>query len=167
MDDFDSGLCTLSLARMYLYDNLDEGVRCPCCHKFARRYRRRFNGTMARSLMWLVRAYAETGDWVNVAKTAPRWVVRSNQLPTIRWWKLAIRPADCEDPKLKHSGSWKPTEKGIAFVNREIKIPSTCVTWNGEVEDLEGDYVDIKEILGVKFDYSEVMGYTTHQWNIL
>ena len=31
-------------------------------------------------------------------------LVRSNQLPTIRWWNLAQRPKDTNDPDLKHSG---------------------------------------------------------------
>ena len=32
---------------------LDDGTICPCCDKYVRRYRRKLNASMARSLIWL------------------------------------------------------------------------------------------------------------------
>jgi len=149
---------TLGDARDRLMGMLDEGARCPCCDKFARRYRRRFNSTMTRSLIWLVREWQDSGrGWVDVPKIAPRSIVRSNQLPTVRWWGLAERPANTDDPRLKHSGLWRPTESGIEFALRRAKIPPIAVTYDGTVERLEGRPVGVDETLGVKFNYAEIM----------
>jgi len=149
---------TLSVARDWLQDNLNDGVRCPCCDKFARRYRRKFNATMSRSLIWLVREWQASGEtWVDVPKIAPRTIVRSNQLPTIRWWGMAERPVNTDNPDLKHSGLWRPTEKGVSFALRQIKVPSTAITYDGNVESLEGDLVSIEDSLGVKFCYADLM----------
>lgn len=150
---------SLEYAREKLMESLDDGARCPCCGKFARRYRRKFNSTMAKSLIWLVATSRNSdGDWVDVPKAAPRAIVRSNQLPTVRWWGMAERPDNEDNPDLKHSGLWRPTEKGIAFVRLEIKVPSTAVTYDGAVEALNGDPINLLDALGEKFSYADIMG---------
>ena len=150
---------TLAQARADLRSRLDDGSICPCCDKYARRYRRRFNSTMSRSLIWLVRSWEAKGSegWIDVPAVAPRWVVRSNQLPTIRWWSLAERPPN-DDPLLKHSGLWRPTKNGVAFAHRRTHIQDTAVTYNGNVEAISGAYVDIVDTLGIRFNYAEMMG---------
>jgi len=149
---------SLDEARKKLYTQLDEGSICPCCDQYARRYRRKFNSTMARSLIWLVQEWRNSDlPWVDVAKTAPRWLVKSNQLPTVRWWGLVQRPIS-DDPTRKHLGLWQPTKKGALFASNLIKLPSHAVTYRGEVEDLVGDLVNIQDALGKHFDYSEIMG---------
>jgi hypothetical protein len=150
----------LSEARKELRDNLDDGIRCPCCDKYARRYRRRFNSTMARSLIWLVRASKNTRvDWpmfVDVPKYGPRELVRSNQLPTVRWWGMVEREGN-QNPELKHSGMWRPTSAGISFAMDECMVESTAVTYDGELEALEGELISIDDALGKKFSYAEIM----------
>ena len=147
----------LAKAREYVEKRLDDGVHCPCCGKYTRRYKRKFNATMARSLFWLVSAYRSESTWIDVPKNAPRWLVRSNQLPTIRWWNLAQRPKDTNDPDLKHSGLWKPTKQGIDFVDLRLKVFNTAVTYDGNVEKLTGTLVSIEDTLGTKFSYAEMM----------
>jgi len=150
----------LSEARKELRDNLDDGIRCPCCDKYARRYRRRFNSTMARSLIWLVRASKNPRvDWpmfVDVPKYGPRELVRSNQLPTVRWWGMVEREGN-QNPELKHSGMWRPTSVGISFAMNERMVESTAVTYDGELETLEGELISIDDALGKKFSYAEIM----------
>lgn len=148
---------SLDDAIAYVQAHLDDGVTCPCCQKFARRYRRKFNATMARSLIWLVRSWEDNGkNWVDVPKTAPRWLVRSNQLPTVRWWDMVERPYNTDSTK-KHSGLWRPTERGVEFAHKRLRVPEQAVTYNGEVEGLVGDSIWITDALGTKFDYSEIM----------
>ena len=38
-------------------------------------------------------------------------------------------------------------------------VPSTVVTYNGEPVGFEGDEITIREALGTKFDYAELMGH--------
>tara|TARA_Y100000310_G_C20386905_1_gene670870 strand:+ start:274 stop:735 length:462 start_codon:yes stop_codon:yes gene_type:complete len=146
----------LSEARKELRDNLDDGIRCPCCDKYARRYRRRFNSTMARSLIWLVRASKNPPMFVDVPKYGPRELVRSNQLPTVRWWGMVERE-ESGNPDLKHSGLWRPTIAGISFAMCERMVESTAVTYDGELEALEGELISIDDALGKKFSYAEIM----------
>lgn len=150
---------SLQEAKALLADNLDEGMRCPCCSQYARRYRRKFNSTMSRSLLWLVNHWSESGvAWVDVPRNAPRWLVRSNQLPTVRWWGLLQR-APSDDPKVKHSGLWAPTQAGIDFALGRTHIPSYATTYGGEVLWLDGQLSTIYETLGRHFDYEEIMNY--------
>lgn len=148
---------SLQEAKDLVFLHLDDGISCPCCQQYARRYRRKFNSTMARSLIWLVREWRESdSSWVDVAKTAPRWLVRSNQLPTVRWWGLVERPVS-EDPTRKHLGLWLPTRKGILFASNLLRLPSHAVTYRGIVEELNGGLISIHDALGDHFDYSELM----------
>lgn len=132
-----------------------DGDRCPCCDRWGRIYKRNINETMARSLLWLRDAPRENG-WVNVPVHAPRWLVRSNQLPTLRWWDLVERAAS-EDKNKKHSGLWRPTDLGCAFANGEISVPKTVYTYNGEREKYGDEMLRISECFGTHFSYAEVM----------
>tara|TARA_R100001460_G_scaffold13563_2_gene30512 strand:+ start:52 stop:639 length:588 start_codon:yes stop_codon:yes gene_type:complete len=151
----------LSEAREYVKDNLDDGIRCPCCNKWVRRYKRKFNTTMAKSLLWLVNQ-SKGNEWIDVPNLGPDWLIRSNQLPTTRWWGLIERPKENQDKKalekdLKHSGSWRATKKGIAFAYNSISIPSTAITYDGNVEALIGKKIKIQDTVGINFSYSEIM----------
>ena len=140
---------------------LDDGIRCPCCDKYVKRYRRKFNASMARSLIWLVREWQagrHTAGWIDVPNSAPRWLLRTNQLPTVRWWGL-IERADNEDETVKHSGWWRPTRKGELFAEHRIMIPKTAITYNGEVTGFDDELCWVDECLGVKFNYSDLMGF--------
>ena len=132
-----------------------EGDRCPCCDRWGRIYKRHINETMARSLMWLCDAPTEKG-WVNVPVHAPRWLVRSNQLPTLRWWELVER-AGSDDVKKKHSGLWRPTDLGRAFASGKVAVPKTVFTYNGTREKYGDEEVFISECFGTYFSYADVM----------
>ena len=155
-------------AREYVQQNRDEGVRCPCCDRFAKIYSRGINSTMASGLIWLVQAW-ESGTrlhsvedvWGDVANTAPRWLVRSNQLPSLRWWGLLVRPDVKSGSTTKHSGLWGPTEKGMRFAKGRCQVASHVLTYNGQPVGFEGDLVHITECLEENFNYKEIMGEKT------
>ena len=151
-------MSTLDAAITPLNANLDDGVPCPVCRGYARRYRRKFNASMARSLCWLVRVSGSKRQWVDVPNVAPSWLVRTNQLPTVRWWDLIERRPNDDDPRVKHSGFWRPTQDGINVVLNNYTIPSTVVTYKGDVQGYEGERITIRNALGVRFNYAEIMG---------
>lgn len=132
------------------------GKRCPVCDRWGRIYGRGINETMAKSIIWLVAQPLENG-WVDVPLKAPRWLVRSNQLPTLKWWGLVERcPADPEG-KLKHSGLWRPTALGFDFVNAGARVPKKVFTYNDQVEGHSTETVAVHECFKQHFDYQEVM----------
>ena len=142
---------TLDDAKQIVLDGREKGVKCPCCGRVAKNHSKSFNETMARSLIWLDKAWQNTGrTWVNVPDQAPRWLIRSNQLATTRWWGLAE-----SDPDRPQKGMWRPTEEGINFVKGLTRIPTKAVTYNGEVIRLSETKVSINQVLGIPFDRTE------------
>ena len=133
-----------------------EGGHCPCCDRWGKVYPRSLNETMARSLIWLAH-HSSNEDWVDIPQRGPRWLVRSNQLPTLRWWKLVER-LDTEDKTKKHSGFWRATEKGILFAQNRLAVPKKVYTYNAEVEGFSDELITIINCVD-SFDYSEVMAF--------
>lgn len=133
-----------------------EGGYCPVCARWGKIYGRSLNETMARSLIWLVATPLENG-WVNVPVKAPRWLVRSNQLPTLKWWGLVERHPSDSDSKVKHSGLWRPTDLGYEFASARKRVPKKVFTYNDEVEGHSTETVSIDQCFKHHFDYQEVM----------
>lgn len=130
-----------------------DGGYCPCCDRWGKIYPRHFNSSMARALIWLVR---RGGTWTDVPNTAPKWLTRTNQLPTLRWWGL-IERRESDDPKVKHSGMWRPTSRGVDFAHGLITIPQTVFTYNAEVMHFGEEDMRIGDAFETHFDYEKVM----------
>ena len=133
-----------------------DGGHCPVCDRWGRIYARGINKTMARSLMWLCQATKDKDGWVDVPKDAPRWLVRSNQLATLRWWSLVERKGS-NNPKKKNSGMWRATELGVDFAHGIKNIPKKVYTYNGNVEVVSQNLVYISECFKEYFDYEQLM----------
>jgi len=134
------------------------GGVCPCCDRWGKVYARSINKTMARSLIWLAHHSAD-GTWMDVPKTAPKWLLRSNQLATLRWWGLVQRKPSADDED-KHSGMWRATKAGKAFANNEIAVPKKAFTYNGEVEGFSEETITVDKCVE-RFNYHEVMEETS------
>jgi len=149
---------TLEQARDWLQRRASQkGSKCPCCGGFTRFYKRRINKTMARCLGWLAQASGPDLEWVNVPKKAPRWLVRSNQLATLRHWKLVEKQA-VTDSKVKSSGIWRPTKQGYEWATGVIEIPKFVVLYKGNTLACYGPPHSFKEAIESDiFDYEEVM----------
>ena len=133
-----------------------DGGICPVCDRWGKIYGRNINKTMAVSLLWLAQAPTEDG-WVDVPNRAPRWVIRSNQLPTLKWWGLVERRQNDPDSKNKHSGMWRVTSTGMAFALDGLSVPKRAFTYNDEVLGFGDDLVKIEGCFKTHFDYQEVM----------
>jgi hypothetical protein len=150
---------TLAEARLDLGEALGEGVFCPCCGQYAKEYKRKLNSRMARSIIWLVRRFRETTDWVDVARTAPRFVVAGGgEMAKLAHWGL-IEQRMNTDEKKRTSGVWRPTQRGIDFVQERCSVPSHVYLYNNEVRGWAGTKTDIRAALGKRFDYAELMGW--------
>jgi hypothetical protein len=134
-----------------------DGGHCPVCDRWGKVYARNINKSMAKSLIWLCNARSDEAGWVNVPVNGPQWVVRTNQLPTLRWWDLVERRPNTEDEKKKHSGYWRVTQKGLDFVLKHTRVPKKVFTYNGEVEGVSLETVAIEDCFKDFFDYQDVM----------
>ena len=132
------------------------GGYCPCCARWGKIYRRPINSSMARALLWLVNAPHRGDGWVHVPSTAPIWMLRSHQLPTLHLWGLVmhIRP---EPTKLASSGLWQPTELGRAFAANKVTVKRYVYVYNNTALEFEGSEIGISDALGDKYNYAEIM----------
>ena len=148
---------TLAAARKQWFESTitDDGGHCPCCDRFGKMYKRKMNRTMAASLLWLSRI---GGGWIDVPKTAPKWVVRTNQLSTLKWWGLIERKAADPTGKVKHTGLWRVTAEGALFAMGITTAPAWVITYNDEPIKFSDKLIHIGDALGADFDYRDVMG---------
>lgn len=143
---------TLAQARADLRSRLDDGVTCPCCGTFARRYKRKLTLPMVKWLAWLVGRWAPLHRWVDVREST----VRGGDYGKLVYWGLVEqRPND--DKSKRTSGMWRPTDRGIAFMDARLTVPSHAFVYDGNVEGFTDVQVSIDDVAGA-FDYSELMG---------
>ena len=130
---------------------------CPLCGRYAKYELRPLNATMARSLVWIVRTFEATGDWVDVPKQAPKWLIKTNQHTTLAKWGLLERGRNV-DPTKNHSGLWRPTKLGINFVNNGFSVPWKVCLWDDTKIGITKEEITIHEALSAGgFDYQEVL----------
>lgn len=153
------GTMSVAGARDYISANLDEGVRCPCCDRWIKRYKRRLNSNMAMFLIDLVKvARSKKQEWTSYREVK----FRGRDYPYLIHWNLMEtlrQPGSISlgEPDTKNSGIYKPTELGLAFVHRLVKVPSHIYLVCNEVEGFSDAQVDIVQALGRRFDYAELM----------
>lgn len=149
---------SLELARtQFMMDIRGDGTHCPCCDRWGKVNSRTLNKTMARSLVWLVRASAQSDDeWVDVPLTAPKELLRTNQLSTLKHWDLIEKMAN-KDPKTKSSGIWRPTHKGKRFVMGLNAVQEKVYIYNDIAIDFGGDLIVISDVYE-GFHYGKMMG---------
>jgi hypothetical protein len=145
---------TLQEAREHLYSNLEDGLHCPCCGQYAKRYKRNINSQMAQWLIWLVQQSRDDA-WVDVKEAD----LRGGDYAKLQHWNLVERRVN-EDPEKRTSGLWRPTPKGVQFAKGEISLPQYVLLYNNEVLGHTGNLIGIRAALGTKFDYDELMQQT-------
>jgi hypothetical protein len=152
--------------REWVHARLDDGVQCPTCCQHAQRYYRRINSGVARWLIVLVSlsprhqpTWTATRDVIRRAASLKTFgsSLGSGEAPSLLpfWGLIETRPNTDKDKK--HSGMWRPTACGYDFVEGKITVPRVAVVYNNTLERLEGEPVSIRQALGKKFSYDELM----------
>ena len=134
----------------------DEGGQCPVCDRWGRVYARALNRTMAHAIIWICNQDGDKDGWVDVPVSGPTWLLRSNQLSSLRWWDLVERKENV-NLKNKFSGLWRPTALGKSFAKGNAKVPKKVFTYKGEVEGTSNETVEIGDCFEDTFDYQEIM----------
>jgi len=131
-----------------------EGTHCPCCGKYGKLYKRKLTTGMALALVWMVRRFEQTGEWIFMPREAPRRVVESNQHPTLKHWGL-VEKKENGDSSRRSSGFWRPTAKGVAFARGQIRVPLYIFEYYDVPCDFSPETISIREVSD--FDYEELM----------
>jgi hypothetical protein len=153
-------ISTLDEAKAYVLAHRDDGVECPCCGKSRKVYERTIYSGMARFLIWLVREYQrreelklEGGLWVDSLEGPPQ---RGGDFAKMAHWGLIEQMANDDETK-RTSRFWRPTAKGAAFVHGLITISKRVRLFDNVVIGFSEERFDIRDALGKKFDYKELM----------
>lgn len=141
-------------ASQHVFDRLKEGVQCPCCDQFCKLYKRKLNSQMAMWLMWLVVEYENDVGWVDIRRSPVRG---GDYAKLVHWGLIEQMPKPVGDTTRRTSGHWRPTAKGIAFVHLRVTVPEKVHLYANNVVGFSEKHCDIRDALGKKFNYYELM----------
>ena len=138
---------TLADAVSHLKANLDDGLSCPCCGQYARRYKRSLYKGYIHWLIWLVQETANGNEWVDVRET-PKHLGRNGDYAKLQWWGFV-------ESQGKRSRMWRPTKEGLAFVQGKTRVPKYAFVYDNTVEGYSAETVKVADALGDRnFDYA-------------
>lgn len=152
---------TLSDARERVRARLDDGVECPCCGLFAKRYRRKLHAGMAVALIAIYRTAAAgqfLDGWMHVTKELLRRGVNpyASEYSKLEFWGF-VEPKPGQKKGSNEAGYWRITEAGRLFVEGRAVAPRVVLVYANRVVEYLGT-TTVREALGDKFSYEELMG---------
>lgn len=143
---------TLREAQDELRGMLDAGEKCPCCTQLAKVYKRKLNSGMAVSL---IRMYRAAGiAWQHIPTTIG---ARSREEGKLRYWGLVEEETTVRRDDGGRAGFWRVTSLGSDFALGLASVPSHARIYDGRCLGLVGDPIGIRDALGERFDYEELM----------
>lgn len=146
---------SLEEARAWLRERVDEGERCPCCTQFAKVYKRSINSTMARGLIDIYRASGQ--EWCHVRTLRRRSGAGDNREESkLRYWGLVEEESERREDGGR-SGWWRVTPVGQQFVLGQLHVAKYAHIYDGRCLRLSGPLVTIRQALGSRFNYDELM----------
>lgn len=166
---------TLRIVRRELFEKASkEAVACPCCSRLVRIYRRKFNRGMALALVYIYKEHLaqysgpkvaremneEDRNWIHVdrllvLKKAPTGV--RGDYHKLRHFGLLEHALEKRADGSNRNGYWRITQNGVLFVEDALKVATFAIFYNQELLALDGANIGIREALGKKFNYEELM----------
>lgn len=142
----------LAQLKAWLRSEADNGATCPVCEQHVQVYRRKINAGMARSLIEMYRAGGL--GWIHVPTQVG---ARSREEGKLAYWGL-VEEEKILRPDGGRAGYWRVTPLGELFLRNQCTLPKYARIYNGRVLSLDPrEKVTIKDALGARFDYSELM----------
>jgi len=146
---------TLKEIKEHLQSGWVKGTSCPACKQLVKIYPHQINSAIARVL---IRMYNSDAEWINIFRDLKP---STTMYSIAAFWKLIEPKGDEPENNSKSSGYWRLTEKGRLFVENNLDIPKHAYIYNNQVRGFSAEEISIVKALGKKFDYAELMGYTT------
>lgn len=144
----------LRMAQDKLRELVDEGHECPCCTQFAKVYQRKIHASMAAGLVKLYRRSAEQFTFWGIAEFLAHRELAD--FAKLAYWGLVEEEAVSREDGGR-AGCWRVTDKGQRFVLGHQTVPKYARIYNGRCLGWRGDPVTIRDALGDKFNYDELM----------
>lgn len=141
---------TIHAGKQWLRSKVEEGASCPLCGQHAKVYKRKVNAGMARSLIHIYRIGGL--GWVHVRAIG----AQSREEGKLAYWGL-LEEQKATGLHGGRAGYWRVTAKGELFLMGKLNIPKYAKVYDGRVLGFEGGPVTIREALGTKFNYEDLM----------
>lgn len=146
---------TIKEAKEFLRLNADEGCICPCCGQRVKFYKIKLSSGKA---IHLIKMYhlTKNGNYVHALSALE---ANSGEYALLRHWGLIEESKEAPTEDVKSNGLWRITEKGKRFVVGDIRVPKRVILFDNRFlgyQD-EKDLVGIRDALGMKFSYFELM----------
>lgn len=125
---------------------------CPKCGQLVRTWKKHLVSTAVASLCRLVAMY----DGVPLHHDDFTVLLKDRNFSQLRLWGL-VEPSGNGDPTKRSSGRWVPTRHGIEFVRGEAQVRRYVVTKHNHIQRFEGGLIGVREALGTRFDYRELL----------
>ncbi len=133
-----------------------EHLDCPTCRRYAQRYERKLHSVVAAQLIQLYKM-GGAAKWVHTSELIPGGQSGSGDFSKAKYWKLIEAREVGNDEDKKASGFWKLTDLGVSFIIGKETIQQTAVIFDDRVLKFEGPQVTIRDALGTKFSYEEMI----------
>jgi len=158
----DTKTATVDEAKEWLRKEIfEEGALCPCCTQFAKVYRRPFNTAMAYAIIVFAQRL-KVGVWTDIPEFLEAekhsGIVRSREWTRLRFWKL-IEPKEDEirEDGSEKTGIYRLTQAGRDFAFGVTEEAHSIFMYDGRMLRKSPEMVSIREALGKKFNYDELM----------
>ena len=142
---------TAAEVKEWVLGHRDDGVECPSCEQYAKVYRRKINSAMARALILFHRRHGS--EWFHL----PTSIGYGGDSAKLRYWGL-IEESGEEREDGGRAGYWRVTEDGRQWALGFSSVAKYALVYNGKLLGLDDDErVSVRDALGTKFDYTELM----------
>ena len=142
----------------------NKGDHCPCCGKWGKVYKVGISHAMMKALLWMASTYGE--KWIDMPREAPRWLIQTYTFATLKWWRLIeqmpseVVEYDEAGQEKKFSGYWRVTPLGVQFAKGRVQVAKHVYLYDNSLMDVSTETVYIRDCVGKKFNYSEIMDHT-------
>lgn len=148
---------TIEEGKQYLRKNWEKGVPCPCCGQMVKLYTRHIYARMALDLIDLYKLDRNNpNQYFHITEIEGNRRSGGGDFAKLVYWGLVVEQKNDDETK-RTSGYWAITKKGRDFVNIKITVPKSVKIFDGKFFGYSEKHVTIRDSLGKKFDYSELM----------
>lgn len=154
-------------ARAIFHANLDlKGSTCPTCDRWGERYEHSINGKTAAALVvFYAMALGDLGKYIHMEELVknPKTPLNGRaDFAKLRFWGLIERKTTDDrvvEGKVKNTGCYRITQRGVDFVLGNVKIEETVLLYNDTFYGFKGGEVSIHDCWDKQFNYAETMRF--------
>lgn len=144
---------TIAAGKAWLRTQLMKGANCPLCNQRAQVYKRKINSGAARGLITMFHLYGK--DWGHLPSTATLSRL-GGEFARLSLWGLVEEATEKREDGGR-AGYWRVTDLGALFIKNQAGVAQYALVYNGKLQGFQGMPVTIKDALGTKFNYEELM----------